>query len=167
MCIPTGAVVGPGALMARVGQSVRLFFGNAGPNLAASLHLTGEVFDRVFPDGGQSPTVGMQTLSVPPGGAAIAEFVVEVPGTYTLVDHAVFRAFNKGAIGNLRVDGPPNPRIYAGQVSEEVYLLEGGVIQTPGARPPGLWPDLHRLPPGERAGHPRHLSAAGRLRFSQ
>jgi nitrite reductase (NO-forming) len=125
-----GTLVGPGALTAHVGQSVRLFFGNAGPNLAASLHLTGEVFDRVFPDGGQSPMVGMQTLAVPPGGAVIAEFAVDVPGTYTLVDHAVFRAFNKGAIGNLRVDGPPNPRIYAGLVSEEVYLLEGGVIQT-------------------------------------
>jgi nitrite reductase (NO-forming) len=125
-----GALVGPGALTARVGETVRLFFGNAGPNLAASVHLTGEVFDRVFPDGGQTPTVGLQTLSVPPGGAVIAEFAVEVPGTYTLVDHAIFRAFNKGAVGNLRVEGPANPKIYAGRVSEEVYLIEGGVIQT-------------------------------------
>ena len=36
--------------------------------------------------------------SIPSGGAAIVEFKLEVPGTYMLVDHSIFRAFNKGAL---------------------------------------------------------------------
>ena len=45
----------------------------------------------------------------------MVDFKVDVPGTYTLVDHAIFRAFNKGAIGILNVDGEEDPNIYSGQ----------------------------------------------------
>jgi nitrite reductase (NO-forming) len=57
----------------------------------------------------------VQTTTVPPGGAAMVDFKVDVPGTYTLVDHAIFRAFNKGAIGLLEVGGEEDPNIYSGQ----------------------------------------------------
>ena len=59
---------------------------------------------------------------IPAGGAAIVEFKVEVPGTYVLVDHSLFRAFNKGALGMLRVDGPPNQLVYSGKEVDAVYL---------------------------------------------
>jgi nitrite reductase (NO-forming) len=60
------------------------------------------------------PLQGIQTVSVPPGGAAIAEFKLQVPGNYTLVDHALARA-ERGLVGVLHVEGPANPDIYNGQ----------------------------------------------------
>jgi hypothetical protein len=49
------------------------------------------------------------------GGAVITEFKVDVPGNYTLVDHSLARA-ERGLLGILQVEGPPNPDIYNGQV---------------------------------------------------
>ena len=109
-----GALLGERALTARVGETIRLFVGNGGPNLTSSFHVIGEIFDRVYQEGGSKIQENVQTTSIPPGGAAIVEFKVEVPGTYALVDHALFRAFNKGALGQLKVVGPDAPEIYSG-----------------------------------------------------
>jgi len=109
-----GALVGDRALTARVGETVRLFVGNGGPNLTSSFHVIGEIFDRVYAEGGTKIEENVQTTVIPPGGATIVEFKVEVPGTYLLVDHALFRAFNKGALGQLKVVGPDAPGIYSG-----------------------------------------------------
>lgn len=109
-----GSLMDERALTARVGETVRLFVGNGGPNLTSSFHVIGEIFDRVYSEGGTSVRENVQTTSIPPGGAAIVEFKVEVPGTYALVDHALFRAFNKGALGQLEVLGPEAPAIYSG-----------------------------------------------------
>ena len=54
-------------------------------------------------------------MTVPAGGAVIAEFKLHVPGNYTLVDHALARA-ERGLVGILHVEGPPNPDVYNGQV---------------------------------------------------
>src|SRR5699024_2347783 len=51
------------------------------------------------------------------------------PGTYTLVDHSIFRAFNKGALAMLKVSGDQNEEVFAGEVYEGIYLPEGGAIQ--------------------------------------
>ena len=77
------------------GETVRLFVGNGGPNLISSFHVIGEIFDRVQVEGGKLINENVQTTVIPVGGAAIVEFKVEVPGSYTLVDHAIFRAFIK------------------------------------------------------------------------
>src|SRR5262249_43994477 len=81
-----------------VGDRIRIYFGNGGPNLTASFHVIGEIFDTVYSEAGTVAQHDVQTTSVPPGGAAIVEFTVDVPGKYVLVDHAIFRAFNKRAI---------------------------------------------------------------------
>ena len=101
-----GALTGNGALTAAVGQRVRIFAGNGGPNLVWSFHVIGEIFDRVYPEGaiGSSPNTNVQSTLVPPGGAAIVEFTVNVPGTYLLVDHSIFR-IDKGAVGQLKATG--------------------------------------------------------------
>jgi nitrite reductase (NO-forming) len=109
-----GSLMGEHALSARVGETVRLFVGNGGPNLTSSFHVIGEIFDRVYPEGGSKVQENVQTTTIPSGGAAIVEFKVEVPGTYAIVDHALFRAFNKGALGQLKVVGPEAPDIYSG-----------------------------------------------------
>ena len=109
-----GSLTDGNALQAATGETVRLYVGNAGPNLTASFHVVGEVFDAAYTEGGTDINQrNVQTTSIPPGGAAIVDFEVDVPGTFTLVDHAIFRAMNKGAVGHLKVVGPENPDIFA------------------------------------------------------
>jgi nitrite reductase (NO-forming) len=117
-----GSLVGDRAITAKVGEKVRLFVGNGGPNLTSSFHVIGEIFDTVYAEGGTQPTHNVQTTVVPPGGAAMVEFRVDVPGTYILVDHAIFRAFDKGALGMLKVDGPQNMVVYSGKEVDANYL---------------------------------------------
>ncbi|MEO7098888.1 MAG: copper-containing nitrite reductase [Luteolibacter sp.] len=118
-----GSLVGDKALKAKVGETVRLFVGNGGPNLTSSFHVIGEIFDKVYQEGGVIPTQNnVQTTMIPAGGSAIVEFKTEVPGTYIMVDHSLFRAFNKGALGMLKVEGPPNLITYSGKEVDEVYI---------------------------------------------
>ena len=104
-------------LQAKVGETVRIFFGVGGPNYTSSFHVIGEIFDKVYLLGGttSAPLEGIQTVSVPAGGAVIVEFKLDVPGNYTLVDHALAR-LERGLVGVLHVEGPPNPDIYHGDV---------------------------------------------------
>jgi nitrite reductase (NO-forming) len=117
-----GAMVGDKAIKANVGDTVRLFVGNGGPNLVSSFHVIGEIFDKVFQEGGTRYQENVQTTLIPAGGSAMTEFRVEVPGTFIIVDHSIFRAFNKGALGMLKVDGDDNLLIYSGKEVDNVYL---------------------------------------------
>lgn len=108
-----GSLLDKGALTAKAGETVRLFVGNGGPNLISSFHVIGEIFDAVYPEGGigGTPNRNVQTTLIPAGGAAIVEFKVEQPGRYLLVDHSLYRAMEKGAVGSLVVSGPATPGI--------------------------------------------------------
>jgi len=117
-----GSLTGDKALKAKVNESVRLFVGNGGPNLVSSFHVIGAIFDKVRFEGGTNAQTNVQTTLIPAGGAAIAEFRLRVPGSYVLVDHSIFRAFNKGALAILKVDGPEDKRIYSGKELDSVYL---------------------------------------------
>jgi nitrite reductase (NO-forming) len=128
-----GSLTGDKALTARAGETVRLFLGNGGPNLISSFHVIGEIFDRVHAEGGDAVTSNVQTTLIPAGGSSIVEFHVEVPGTYVLVDHSIFRTFNKGSLGMLKVDGPDDKGIYSGKQNDLVYQPEGAAIQSVGA----------------------------------
>lgn len=125
-----GALSGNSAITANVGETVRLFVGNGGPNLVSSFHVIGEMFDRVYVEGGDLINANVQTTLIPPGGAAIVDFKVEVPGKFILVDHAITRAFNKGALAMLNVSGEENETIYSGTQTEGIYHPEGGTVQT-------------------------------------
>jgi len=100
-------------LKAEVGESVRIFFGNAGPNLTSAFHVIGSNFTRVYREGDvvSPPGQYVQTTTVPPGSATVVDMDMYVPGTYTIVDHAIFR-LDKGAVGYLNVSGPPQPEMY-------------------------------------------------------
>jgi nitrite reductase (NO-forming) len=119
-----GALVGDRALTAQVGESVRLFVGNGGPNLVSSFHVIGEIFDRVYPEGGWPAGEQIQTTMIPAGGSAVVDFQLQVPGTFILVDHSIFRAFNKGALGMLSVAGAEDHLVYSGKEVDEVYLAD-------------------------------------------
>lgn len=126
-----GALVGENALTANVGDKVRIFFGVGGPSITSNFHVIGEIFDKVYTEGGTKVAQeNVQTTVVPPGGSAIIDFKIDIPSTYILVDHAIFRAFNKGALGMLKVEGEKDAMIYTGKQSDTVYLPEGGAMQT-------------------------------------
>lgn len=111
-----GSMIGDKVLTAKTGESIRLFLGNAGPNLASSFYLIGAVFDNVYVEGGTLLNHNVQTTLIPAGGATIVESRIDVPGSYTFIDHSIFRAFHKGTMGQL-VDGAENKAVYSGQQS--------------------------------------------------
>ena len=113
-----GALTTQKPLKANVGESVRIFFGVGGPNFTSSFHVIGEIFDRVYDQASLTgaPLTDVQTTLVPPGGATMVEFNLEVPGNYILVDHALSR-LQRGLAGYLVVEGEPNPEIYNGTPS--------------------------------------------------
>lgn len=120
-----GAIAGDNALKAKAGETVRMYVGNGGPNLVSSFHVIGEIFDKVYVEGGKLINENVQSTIVPAGGSAIVEFKVDIPGSYTLVDHSIFRAFNKGALGQLKVEGAENPEIMTQKLSDTAYAGSG------------------------------------------
>ena len=125
-----GSTTGDNALHAKVGEKIRIFIGNAGPNLVSSFHIIGTVFDSVRIEGGTQINHDVQTTLIPAGGAVIVEFSCKVPGVYSLVDHSIFRAFNKGALAQIKVTGPEDSTIYSHKQEDMVYLPEGGAVQS-------------------------------------
>jgi nitrite reductase (NO-forming) len=107
-----GSMTGANAPTAQVGDRTRIFFGNGGPNLASSFHVIGEIFETVYPEGGLVANHNVQTTLVPAGGSTMVEFTFEVPATYILVDHSIFRAFNKGALGTIVVTGEGDAEVF-------------------------------------------------------
>jgi nitrite reductase (NO-forming) len=130
-----GSLTGDNALKAKVGETVRLFVGNGGPNLVSSFHVIGEIFDAVYAEGGGTKNTNVQTTLIPAGGSTIVEFKTEVPGTFILVDHSIFRTFNKGSLGMLKVEGADDKVVYSGKQFDEVYQPEGSAIQSIGEAP--------------------------------
>lgn len=116
-----GSTTGSHALQAKVGDHVRIYVGNGGPNLISSFHVIGQIFDRVYQEGGSQAHQNIQTTLIPSGGAAIVEFTCREPGTFSIVDHSIFRAFNQGALAQLVVTGTADKNIYSGKIRDELY----------------------------------------------
>ena len=150
----TDSLLGDAALQAKKGETVRLFVGNGGPNLTSSFHIIGEIMESVWPDGNpKNAQTNVQTTSIPPGDATIVNFKVNVPGTYVMVDHALTRAFNRGALGQLKVSGDEDKAIYSGKIRDEVYLPEGAgirVTEMPQRIAPPAKNKLEQITKGER-----------------
>jgi copper-containing nitrite reductase len=108
-----GAMLASDALKANTGERVRIYFGNAGPNLISSFHIIGTVLENVYREGGLTdpPAHDLQTTLVSPGAAAIVEFTPVVPGNYDFIDHAVGRV-EKGAQGEIDVSGMARADVY-------------------------------------------------------
>jgi nitrite reductase (NO-forming) len=146
------SLVGDRALKGKVGETVRLFVGNGGPNLVSSFHVIGEIFEKVYTEGGSNVQTNVQTTLIPAGGSAIVEFKLDTDGTYILVDHSIFRTFNKGSLGMLKVEGAGNKDVYSGKQDDQVYLGDESVASSIKATP---------KPPNEP------VSADGRTLFMQ
>jgi nitrite reductase (NO-forming) len=116
----TDALTKQHPMRVKTGETVRIFFGVGGPNYTSSFHVIGEIFDKVYPfaDVLSKPLEGVQTVTVPAGGAGMVEFKVDVPGRYILVDHALSR-LERGLIGFILAEGEPRPDIYKPHSTEE------------------------------------------------
>ena len=103
-----------GAMKARVGETVRVFFVNGGPNLTSSFHPIGNVWTRAWRDGAVlgEPARYVQTQTVAPGSCAVLEMELPVPGEVKIVDHALSRVARKGMLGVVQVEGPARPDIF-------------------------------------------------------
>jgi nitrite reductase (NO-forming) len=115
---------GDKAMRAQVGETIRIFFGVGGPNFTSSFHVIGEIFDNVWNLASLTspPLTDVQTISVPPGGAAVVDLTLEVPGTYVLVDHALSRV-ERGLAAFLEVEGPANREIFNDRLDEGLASL--------------------------------------------
>ncbi|MBV9061610.1 MAG: multicopper oxidase domain-containing protein, partial [Alphaproteobacteria bacterium] len=108
-----GALSDQKPLHAKVGETVRIYFGVGGPNKTSSFHVIGEVFDRAYSLASvtSAPLTDVQTITVPPGGASVVDLKLDVPGKYMLVDHALSRVA-RGLAGTMIVSGPQNVAEY-------------------------------------------------------
>lgn len=90
-------------LLAKVGDKVRIYINNVGPNEVSSFHVVGTVFDNVYIDGNPFNLMkGLQTVMLPASGGAVVEFTVTKEGSYPIVTHQ-FNHVTKGAVGILKV----------------------------------------------------------------
>ena len=118
-------------MQARVGETVRVFFGDAGPNATSSLHVVGEIFTRDYLLGSLTspPLMSVQTASVPPGAAAILEFKASVPGQFAMMDHAMARMM-KGLMATFEITGAENAALmHAGPTPDSSSARLSGMTQ--------------------------------------
>ena len=128
-----GALLKDRAPIAAQNETVRIYVGNAGPNLISSFHVIGQIFDKVYREGDllSPPARSLQTTLIPAGGSAVVEFKPPVAGSFLLVDHAIFR-LHHGAVGSLNVQGQENAEIFEPKtprnmapMSEDAHLGHG------------------------------------------
>ncbi|MFT4414921.1 multicopper oxidase domain-containing protein [Fredinandcohnia humi] len=90
-------------LLAKIGDRVRLYVNNVGPNEVSSFHVVGTIFDDVYIDGNPyNHMQGLQTVMLPASGGAVVEFTVTREGNYPIVTHQ-FNHATKGAVAYLKV----------------------------------------------------------------
>lgn len=73
----------------KVGQPVRIFVVNAGPNVWSSFHVVGAIFDKAYINANPFNELhGLQGITIGPGDGASVEFTPEAAGNYVAVNHA-------------------------------------------------------------------------------
>lgn len=115
-------------LISNQGDKVRIFMVTGGPNIGSNFHIIGQIFDKVYTGSSETFVKNEETFYVAPGSASVFELSTLVPGTYSVVDHALWRV-PKGTLGFLHV----NARVTA---SCSTKLPSGAFTCTN----PGSWP---------------------------
>ncbi len=127
----TDALTGDNALHMSTGERARFYFVNQGLNLVSSFHPIGSHWDLVYPEAATHPANrvirGSQSTLVVAGGGTITELDALVPSTVLLVDHSLVRTFYKGALGEVVIDGEPDPEIFRALDEPD----DNGVMATP------------------------------------
>ena len=90
-------------LTGKVGQRVRLYAIDAGPNLSSAFHIIGGMFATVYPEGDATHALtGVSTYLIAPRQGVALDAIMPHPGKYPIVDHSM-RAMTIGAAGELEV----------------------------------------------------------------
>jgi len=105
----TDALTKIAPMHAKLGETIRVYFGVGGPNLISSFHIIGTVFTKVYSEGSllAPPLTNVQTTVVAPGGSTVVEVKAYKEGNMILVDHALGRAFDKGCLGYIKIAADP------------------------------------------------------------
>lgn len=94
-------------LHAKVGDTVRIWLVNLGPDLPLSFHVVGEIFDTVYKEGGyllqDAEDSGSQAVDLLPAQGGFVEMTFNEPGTYSFVNHIMTNA-EKGQHGQIIVE---------------------------------------------------------------
>ncbi len=114
------AAANRGPVETNVGETVRVFMVDGGPNLSSNFHPIGNVWSRAYRDGGLPEDGDMaayadkniQTMKVPPGSCMIGEMEMVVPERIKLVDHALSRVRHKGLLAEVDATGDENEDVY-------------------------------------------------------
>lgn len=86
------------------GERVRIYLVNAGPRRPCAFHVIGQQLDTVYPGAPPAGALhGVQTYSVPPGGGAIFDLQMDLPGHFPFVNHDVGHG-DQGAFGLFEVN---------------------------------------------------------------
>lgn len=94
-------------LVARVGERVRVWVLDAGPNRATAFHVVGGQFDTVWSEGAyllRGGDGGSQSLALAPSQGGFVELSFPEPGRYPFVSHVMVDA-ERGAHGAFEVTG--------------------------------------------------------------
>ncbi len=96
-------------LVANPGELIRLHIVNAGPTTFSAFHVIGTLFTATYADGNPAnKQVGMQTVTIPPGGGYTVEMRIPDEGLYPFVTHS-FAYTGLGALGIIKVGNPSMP----------------------------------------------------------
>jgi nitrite reductase (NO-forming) len=91
-------------IMVKVGEPVRIFVVNAGPNIWCSFHVVGAIFDKAYMNANPANLLqGLQGITIGPSDGACVEFTFEEPGEYIAVNHAFGHA-SHGAIAIIHAE---------------------------------------------------------------
>ena len=139
-----GAIADDNSLKMKLGERSRIYFVNEGLNLTANFHPIGSHWDKVYPEAATHPDNsiirGSQSTSVVAGGGTVVEMLGMSPSSIVLVDHALTRAFDKGAIGHVDIDGKEDPEIYS-KIEPPKGGSGGGEVITPTTAAAAVDPD--------------------------
>ncbi|MCC7021494.1 MAG: multicopper oxidase domain-containing protein [Thermomicrobiales bacterium] len=88
----------------KVGEPIRIFLVNCGPNAWSTFHVVGAIFDAGYLNANpQNKMVGLQSMAVGPGDGICVELTLEEPGEYPAVNHAFGHAAH-GAVAILKAE---------------------------------------------------------------
>jgi nitrite reductase (NO-forming) len=88
----------------KVGELIRIYVVNMGPNIWSSFHVVGAIFDKAYVNANPKNVLhGLQGISIGPGDGACVEFTLDEPGTYIAVNHSFGHAAH-GAIALLHAE---------------------------------------------------------------
>ena len=103
-----------GPLHAEVGETVRVYWCNGGPNLVSGPHPIGNVWSEWYRDGDvlSEPARYIEGTAAPAGTTSFGTMDMVVPGPIFLVDHALSRVNRKGLLAAIDVEGEPDDEIF-------------------------------------------------------